>query len=368
MEKETNYKYIVYCTTNLVNGFIYVGYHKTLNPYIFDSYIGNGIYINQPYTYKYGKTKFQQAVKKYGVSNFKRTILAVFSNEASALELEADIVNEEFLKRNDVYNMVLGGLGPLSVFKIKVFQYDINGNYMAEYESITQAALIMNVDDSAIGHALRKKAKSCNSFWSTDKVDKLDLSLYNLGNNHKVVIHVYNVDGTYYKSYSSITECAKEVGCTLSEVRSSAMCGYCVRKKYYCSYILSSNYDKANTIYIKNRKVYKYDSNGNFLQEYESQELAEKLNKGSNITKFIKNKRVDKNGFMWALIKVPNYNEPDNRSNSKKQVGKYDLSGNLITIYESATTAAKENGTSVWKVLSGTNKTHKKHIYKYIID
>ena len=28
--------------------------------------------------------------------------------------------------------------------------------------------------------------------------------------------------------------------------------------------------------------------------------------------------------------------------------------------------AERENGTSVWKVVAGTNKTHKQHIYKYL--
>ena len=43
-----------------------------------------------------------------------------------------------------------------------------------------------------------------------------------------------------------------------------------------------------------------------------------------------------------------------------------DLNGNLISEYSSATAAAKENGTSVWKVLAGTNQTHKQYVYKYI--
>jgi len=46
MEMETNYKWIVYLTTNLVNKKIYVGVHKTLTPDVFDGYIGCGINIH----------------------------------------------------------------------------------------------------------------------------------------------------------------------------------------------------------------------------------------------------------------------------------------------------------------------------------
>lgn len=366
MEKETNYKYIVYCTTNLITNMIYVGVHKTLDPMKFDNYLGNGILVNKPSTYQYGKTKFQQAVKEFGVKNFKRTVLAIFNTEDEAYTLEADIVNIDFLKRSDVYNMVLGGMGAMDTYKVKTYQYDINGNFIKEYESILEASNAMNVDHSAIGHAIRKKQKSCNSYWATDKVEKLDLSNYNNGNNHRVPIYLYSITGEFIKSFNSLSECAKFTNTTQSNVRTSAMLGYTLSKQYQCCLVFANTYDVAKTIYIKNRSVYKYDSNGVFIQEYETQELAEKENPGSNITKFIKNKKVDKNGFMWALIKVPNYNEPNNRSNSKKRVGKYDLNDNLIAIYNSATQAAKENGTSVWKVLSGTNKTHKQHIYKYI--
>jgi len=57
-------------------------------------------------------------------------------------------------------------------------------------------------------------------------------------------------------------------------------------------------------------------------------------------------------------VKVPEYfAKTKGRTNSKKRVGKYTLNGELVKLYDSATAAAKENGTSVWKVLNGTNKT-----------
>ncbi len=63
-------KYIVYCTTCTINGKIYIGVHKTENPDIFDGYIGNGIEIG--WNIKNPKTAFQNAVKKYGYSKFKK--------------------------------------------------------------------------------------------------------------------------------------------------------------------------------------------------------------------------------------------------------------------------------------------------------
>jgi phosphoribosylaminoimidazole carboxylase (NCAIR synthetase) len=67
---------------------------------------------------------------------------------------------------------------------------------------------------------------------------------------------------------------------------------------------------------------------------------------------------------MWGLEKLTIYNKPNKRE--KRKVGKFTLDNILVKEYESATQAANENGTSIWKVLAGTNQTHKQHIYKYL--
>ena len=55
-------KYIVYCTTNLINKKIYIGQHLTENPNKFDNYLGCGVYANRPSTYNKPKTAFQKGI------------------------------------------------------------------------------------------------------------------------------------------------------------------------------------------------------------------------------------------------------------------------------------------------------------------
>ena len=363
-----NWKYIVYETTNLINNKIYIGVHKTVDPNVFDGYIGNGIYVTQPYTYQYAKTHFQCAVKKYGPKNFRRKVLAVFNTEQEAYALEEDLVNETFLARDDVYNMVLGGAGGYYISnRIKVYQYSENGEYLNEYESMADAALQMKCADyTLISYAVRKKFKAKGFFWSTDKVDKLDLSNYNLGLNHSIQNYCYLKTGEFYKAYKTLAEASRDIRSCSGTIRNACLLGNCVQNKYYFSFIKADSYDKARKLYIETRPVYKYNSEtGEFIEGYESQLEAESMNPKSNITKSIKLKQPDENNFIWGIEKLKIYGQKENK-NKKRKVGKYDLSGNLVQIYDSATKAANENGTSVWKVLAGTNNTHKQHVYKYL--
>lgn len=46
LETKDKYKYIVYQTINLVNNKIYIGVHKTVDPTVFDGYIGCGVKVS----------------------------------------------------------------------------------------------------------------------------------------------------------------------------------------------------------------------------------------------------------------------------------------------------------------------------------
>jgi hypothetical protein len=94
--EELNMYYIVYKTTNLVNGKIYIGAHR--GDALDDSYLGSGHLL------KY-------AIKKYGKYNFIRETLFVFDNREEMFSKEAELVTEEFVKDKNTYNMKTGGIG-----------------------------------------------------------------------------------------------------------------------------------------------------------------------------------------------------------------------------------------------------------------
>ena len=88
--------YLIYQITNNINGKIYIGKHETFN--IDDDYFGSGKHL-------------RHAQKKYGLENFTKTILFECQNQEEMNLLEKCVVTEEFCKRDDVYNLNVGGEG-----------------------------------------------------------------------------------------------------------------------------------------------------------------------------------------------------------------------------------------------------------------
>lgn len=90
--------YYVYQITNLINGKIYVGKHKSSNHPADNGYYGSGKQITA-------------AIEKYGIENFKKEVLHFCSSLEEMSDKEAEIVTEDFVKRKDTYNMHKGGPG-----------------------------------------------------------------------------------------------------------------------------------------------------------------------------------------------------------------------------------------------------------------
>ena len=92
--------YIIYETTNLINGKKYIGKHKTSN--LDDNYLGSGLYL-------------QKSIQKYGRENFERKILFVLDNESEMEEKEKELVNSDLICNDQYYNISLGGQGGVTV-------------------------------------------------------------------------------------------------------------------------------------------------------------------------------------------------------------------------------------------------------------
>lgn len=354
-------KYIVYCTTNLINKKIYIGQHLTENPNKFDEYLGCGVYANKPSTYNKPKTAFQYAVQKYGPSNFKRVIIKVYDNKEEALALEAEIVDKNFLSRKDVYNEVLGGNSGDTTVSIACYQYDLDGNFIAEYESQQKASYAIGRGFTTIKRAIKEKIKAANYYWSLEKVNKLDLTDYKTTDN-RIPIFQYSETGEYDCCYESVSDAARVNNVASTNISRSCKLGYKCNGKYF-SYKFNSTYDKAKLESIKNRKVYQYSLSGEFIAEYDSYLAAQKELGKSGLSNAIKLGRTFA-GFQWKLEKLNKIDSVEVKGQARK-VGQYDLNENLIKIYNTVTECTKEFS-GCKHVLQGKRKTSGGFIFKYI--
>ena len=146
---------------------IYIGQHQTEN--IDDGYMGSGLRI-------------KRAIEKYGIENFEKTILFECSSAEEMNAKEAEIVNEDFIARDDVYNIIVGGTGGWDY--VNKEQLNTSGNWKniaqqckdifnktGHYPSKGQMARLKETDPlkyqkicNSISHGLKQKIQN-ESFW-----------------------------------------------------------------------------------------------------------------------------------------------------------------------------------------------------------
>lgn len=291
--------YIVYKTTNLINGKIYVGVHRT-NPDIFDGYIGCGV------SKKDQKKKikgFPKAVQKYGYENFKREILFIFPDTEEGKDLaykkEAEIVNIDFIKRIDTYNLSVGGKIPKYEHSRKIAQYTLQGKFIRVWDSIKEAKESLNL--TSIIENLKGKTKYCGNFqWRYYNGDNNDIPSVN---KKEKSVYQFDLQGNLIKCWKSITEAASIFS---NNAAKSAIWNVCNGKSnqaygYFWSY-KNKFIPKVNNHLAP---VAKYDNNGTFIESYSSIKEAADLNNiktPANIIAAIKGTQKRCGGFRWRYF------------------------------------------------------------------
>lgn len=295
-------KYIVYLTTNTVNNKIYIGVHGTNNPNIFDGYIGNSINIFESNPeLKHPKLPFHKAVKKYGYSAFRRTTLKVFDTIQDALDLEAWLVTDDFINREDTYNIIKGGGLPPRFDKI-VYQYNLQGEFIREWDSLTQAAKYYNTSGETIGIAANHKRVSFNSLWSFTKVEVLNLQEYKITIQKKQV-YLYNTIKQYIGEVISMSECAKKLNTYLAKVQRAIKSGSPING-YYISLFKNDEYifyeDNHIPVPRKAKKVGQYTIDGKLVKVFNTVREAKK--EFPNVGKVLRGQAKHCHNFIFKYI------------------------------------------------------------------
>ena len=185
--------WILYKTTNLINGKIYVGVHKVQNTSRSKKYLGSG-------------NNIKAAIKKYGKENFIRVTLAEFSCAKDAYLAEAERVNEEFVKRNDTYNLTMGGVGTVGI-KGKPKSKEHKAKIAAAH-SRPETKAKLRAANGGVNHHLYGKHLT--------ETAKAKLSAFRSGEDNPQCVAVV-VDGIYYPKRKIAAEAQKVSPPTVSD-------------------------------------------------------------------------------------------------------------------------------------------------------
>lgn len=99
--------------------------------------------------------------------------------------------------------------------KKMVYQYSLDGNFIAKYESLTKAAKDTGISRDAIGKAITKHYTSGNFIWLTEPNEQLINQIIekrnNKHNSKKKPVEQFDLNDNYIQTFSSAEEAAKSL-------------------------------------------------------------------------------------------------------------------------------------------------------------
>lgn len=110
------------------------------------------------------------------------------------------------------YNLTWGGETCSENLKIPCYQYDLQGNYLQEFESISYASRYVNGSHTNLIKAIQGKINQAYGFrWSLQKLENLPPINSNYTGSSKI-IYQYDLFGNYINQFPSSREAARALG------------------------------------------------------------------------------------------------------------------------------------------------------------
>jgi hypothetical protein len=161
--------------------------------------------------------------------------------------------------------------------KTKIYKYDLNGNFLNEYNGLKNITTNITFTTSII-RCLENKIKTSNNFiFKLEYYNKLPIDILKLHKNiRKKTIYLYDLNGNFIKKFESIESlclnfsnwCAKAARHSIDGNNTKKYKKHILRTDYYTklpneiiSFHLSSNRNIS-----KRKKIVQYNSKGKFLK------------------------------------------------------------------------------------------------------
>lgn len=302
----------IYKITNLINGKIYIGQSIDIyRRWKQHKKIGRNL-SEDKYVKDYDKVLYR-AMRKYGIDSFEFSIIEkceesmLYKREQYWIEFYGSTTAE-----NKGYNLNDGGAGGRGIAQMRAaYQYDLDGNFVAEYRSIKDAmrAVGLKSDSGAIQNVIGIAGRtSCGYQWRYEKFDKIPpVSFY----SKKLKVAMYDKEGNLVKCFLNAEEAGKYVERTPSVIQHNCnfdgrFCGGYIFRYYEKDDLLTRievpmSHKKAR----KGKKVAQYTKDGKLIKIYDSIPEAAKSCNGdvSRLYKAIHNRRNSVTGYIYKTFK-----------------------------------------------------------------
>lgn len=185
---------VIYRATNTKNGLMYIG--ASTKP-LKQRKIDHLQKANNDIGYK-----FHEAIKEFGSDTFIWEEIDT-ANSMNDLATKEKYWISYYNSKENGYNSDSGG-----GFKKKVYQYDSQGNFLAEYDCLQSAGNSVNAEAKSISSACLGYNVSCKGyFWSYNHTET-----YLLKDTRKKEVVQYDLDGNFIKKFNSVADASKETG------------------------------------------------------------------------------------------------------------------------------------------------------------
>lgn len=193
-------------------------------------------------------------------------------------------------------------------------------------------------------------------------------------------VQQFLLEGLFIKEYPSIKHASLETGILSSLITIACSDKYSSKMAGGFQWKYKQDSKKIENIknkYIKNKKIYKLDLQGNILKEYQNLSEASLENNIpiSHIRRVCNHERQTTGNFAWCYEDEVERNKfkgvSISEKNKEKRIKQYDLEGNFIREFSSATEAANEYGidtSSISHVCRGKRKLAAGFQWRYYED
>ncbi|MCF0114347.1 MAG: hypothetical protein HUJ56_03260 [Erysipelotrichaceae bacterium] len=180
---------------------------------------------------------------------------------------------------------------------VPTFQYDEKGNYECCYDSIRDAAKVLNIPSANISDAIKLGTICYNKYFSN-----VFAPTFSISRDDKLKttpIYQYDLDGNFIAEYSGMPEAKKKLGIK-SDIYKAIKLGRTVGG-YQWSFEKLPKIAKVPSKSGRARRIGKYDKDWNLLVEYKS--LAEcKRENGSGMVHVLTGRDEFAKGFRYKYL------------------------------------------------------------------